>query len=250
MLKDDWQEKGAGHRGRLRDRFQQKGLDSFSDAEVLELLLSFGTPRSDCKEPARLALKHFGSLSSVLEASSLDLLEIQGIGPKNSFAVHFVQAVARRYLKERLRGKRYLHSSDQVREYLLHSMRGLKKEIFTVIFLDSSHAVIDSEIIAEGTINTNTIYPRELLRRALDRNAAALIVAHNHPSGSLQPSRQDKHLTRTLFLVASFMDIHLLDHLIIGDGSFSFADHGLMDEIKEECRNIMNGTMQNAVGLK
>jgi DNA repair protein RadC len=239
--KDHWQEKGVGHRGRLRDRFQQKGLDSFSDAEVLELLLSFGTPRSDCKEPARLALKHFGSLPSVLEASSLDLLEIKGIGPKNSFAVHFVQAVARRYLKERLRGKRYLHSSDQVREYLLHSMRGLKKEIFTVIFLDSSHAVIDSEIVAEGTINFNTVYPRELLRLALDHNAAALIVAHNHPSGSLQPSTQDKHLTRTLFLVASFMNINLLDHLIIGDGSFSFADHGLMDEIKEQCKNLMNG---------
>jgi DNA repair protein RadC len=239
--KNQWQEKGAGHRGRLRDRFQQKGLDSFSDAEVLELLLSFGTPRSDCKESARSALEHFGSFSSVLEASSLDLLKIQGIGPKNSFAIHFVQAVARRYLKERLRGKRYLHSSDQVKEYLLHSMRGLKKEIFTVIFLDSSHAVIDSETISEGTINNTTVYPRELILRALNHNSAALIVAHNHPSGSLQPSSQDKHLTRTLFLAASFLDIHLLDHLIIGDGSFSFADHGLMDEIKEDCKTIING---------
>jgi DNA repair protein RadC len=239
--KNRWQEKGAGHRGRLRDRFQQKGLDSMSDAEVLELLLSFGTPRSDCKEPARLALEHFGSFSSVLEASSLDLSKIPGIGPKNSFAIHFVQAVARRYLKERLRGKRYLHSSDQVKEYLLHSMRGLKKEVFTVIFLDSSHAVIDSETISEGTINNTTVYPRELLLRALNHNSAALIVAHNHPSGSLQPSKQDRHLTRTLFLAASFLDIHLLDHLIIGDGSFSFADHGLMDEIKEDCKTIMNG---------
>ena len=241
MDKDQWQEKGAGHRGRLRDRFQDKGLDSLSDAEVLELLLSFGTPRSDCKEPARQALKYFGSLSAVLEASSQDLLHIKGIGPKNCFAVHFVQAVAGRYLKERLRGKRYLHSSDQVKEYLLHSMRGLKKEIFTVIFLDSSHAVIDSEIISEGTLNNTAVYPRELVIRALDHNAAALIVAHNHPSGSLQPSQQDKHLTRSLFLVASFLDIHLLDHLIIGDGSFSFADNGLMDEIKEECTAIMKG---------
>jgi DNA repair protein RadC len=239
--KEQWQEKGAGHRGRLRDRFQQKGLDGFSDAEVLELLLSFGTPRSDCKAPARSALEYFGSFSSVLEASSLDLLKIPGIGPKNSFAVHFVQAVARRYLKERLRGKRYLHSSDQVKEYLLHSMRGLKKEIFTVIFLDSSHAVIDSETLSEGTINNTTVYPRELLLRALNHNAAALIVAHNHPSGSLQPSKQDKYLTRTLFLASSFLDIHLLDHLIIGDGSFSFADHGLMDEIKEDCQALMNG---------
>ena len=241
MDKDQWQKKGAGHRGRLRDRFQEKGLESLSDAEVLELLLSFGTPRSDCKDPARQALGQFGSLPAVLEASSRDLLKIPGIGPKNCFAVHFVQAVARRYLKERLRGKRYLHSSDQVKDYLLHSMRGLKKEIFTVIFLDSSHAIIDSEIIAEGTINNTTVYPRELVLRALAHNAAAMIVAHNHPSGSLQPSRQDRRLTRSLFLVSSFLDIHLLDHLIIGDGSFSFADHGLMDEIREECTLIMRG---------
>ena len=241
MDKDQWQKKGAGHRGRLRDRFQEKGLDGLSDAEVLELLLSFGTPRSDCKDPARLALRQLGSLASVLEASSADLLKIPGIGPKNCFAVHFVQAVARRYLKERLRGKRYLHSSDQVKDYLLHSMRGLKKEIFTVIFLDSSHAIIDSEIIAEGTINNTTVYPRELVIRALGHNAAAMVVAHNHPSGSLQPSRQDRHLTRSLFLVSSFLDIHLLDHLIIGDGSFSFADNGLMDEIKEECSLLMRG---------
>jgi len=236
--KDHWQEKGKGHRGRLRDRFQEKGLDSLNDAEVLELLLSFGTPRSDCKEQAREALDRFGSFSSVLEASSADLQLIEGIGPKNSFAVHFVQAVSRRYLKERLRGKRYLHSSEQVREYLLHSMRGLKKEIFTVIFLDSSHAVIDSEILTEGTLASTTVYPRELVIKALHHNAAALIVAHNHPSGSLKPSLQDRNLTRSLYLVAHYLDIRILDHLIIGDGFFSFADHGLMDQIREECSTL------------
>lgn len=238
MDKDHWQEKGKGHRGRLRDRFQEKGLDSLNDAEVLELLLSFGTPRSDCKEQTRAALDRFGSFSSVLEASSADLQLIEGIGPKNSFAVHFVQAVSRRYLKERLRGKRYLHSSEQVREYLLHSMRGLKKEIFTVIFLDSSHAVIDSEILTEGTLASTTVYPRELVIKALHHNAAALIVAHNHPSGSLKPSLQDRNLTRSLYLVAHYLDIRILDHLIIGDGFFSFADHGLMDQIREECSTL------------
>ena len=238
MDKDHWQEKGKGHRGRLRDRFQEKGLDSLNDAEVLELLLSFGTPRSDCKEQARAALDRFGSFSSVLEASSADLQLIEGIGPKNSFAVHFVQAVSRRYLKERLRGKRYLHSSEQVREYLLHSMRGLKKEIFTVIFLDSSHAIIDSEILTEGTLASTTVYPRELVIKALHHNAAALIVAHNHPSGSLKPSLQDRNLTRSLYLVAHYLDIRILDHLIIGDGFFSFADHGLMDQIREECSTL------------
>ena len=238
MDKDEWQKKGEGHRQRLRDRFLDRGLDGFSDTEVLELLLTFGTPRSDCKEAARQALAEFGSFAAVFEASIPALQKIPGIGPKNSFAIHFVQGVARRYLKERLQGKRYLHSSAEVRDYLLHSMRGLKKEVFTVIYLDSSHAIIDSEIIAEGTINVNTVYPRELMSRALEQNAAALIVAHNHPSGSLDPSPQDRHLTRTLCLLCSLMQIQLLDHLIIGDGSYSFADHGLMTDIHQECREL------------
>lgn len=240
MEKTDWQKKGAGHRSRLRDRFLKGGLDGFSDAEVLELLLSFGTPRTDCKVPARQALDRFGSLAAVFEAGSSELLEVDGIGPKNSFAVRFVRAVASRYLKERLRGKRYLHSSDQVRDFLLHSMRGLKKEIFVAIFLDSSHAIIDSETIAEGTLANTAVYPRELLLRSLYHNAAALIVAHNHPSGEISPSRQDRHLTKTLYLAASFLDINLLDHLIIGEDTFSFADHGLMDEIKRQCFETMS----------
>lgn len=238
MNKEEWQKKGEGHRQRLRDRFLERGLDGFTDTEVLELLLTFGTPRSDCKEAARAALAEFGSFAAVFEASIPALQTIHGIGPKNSFAIHFVQEVARRYLKERLRGKRYLHSSTEVKDYLIHSLRGLKKEVFTVIFLDSSHAIIDSEVVAEGTINVNTVYPRELISKALTHHAAALIVAHNHPSGSLDPSPQDRHLTRTLCLLCSLMQIQLLDHLIIGDGSYSFADHGLMTEIQQECREL------------
>jgi len=239
MEKKEWQEKGAGHRQRLRDRFLERGLEGFSDAEILELLLSFGTPRSDCKEPAKAALKQFGSLAAVLEEPLAGLQEIKGIGPKNGFAVHFIQAVARRYLKDRLQGKRYLHSSTDVRDYLLHALRGLKKEVLTVIYLDSSHAILGTETVAEGTINVNTVYPRELVKKALQQNAAAMIIAHNHPSGSLDPSAQDMQLTRTLSLLGSMMQIQLLDHIIIGDGSFSFADNGLMTEISRQCRETM-----------
>jgi DNA repair protein RadC len=239
MDKEGWQEKGAGHRQRLRDRFLDRGLEGFSDAEIIELLLSFGTPRSDCKEPARAALKQFGSLAAVLEEPLAGLQEIKGIGPKNGFAVHFIQAVARRYLKDRLQGKRYLHSSTDVRDYLLHAMRGLKKEVLTVIYLDSSHAILGTETVAEGTINVNTVYPRELVKKALQQNSAAMIIAHNHPSGSLEPSAQDMQLTRTLSLLGSMMQIQLLDHIIIGDGSFSFADNGLMTEISKQCRETM-----------
>lgn len=235
MDKEEWQEKGTGHRGRLRDRFLASGIKGFSDAELLELLLSFGTPRTDCKEPARQLLKEFGSFSRVLEAPLIALQEVKGVGPKNSFALHFVHGVASYYLKERLHGKRYLHSSGEVAEYLVHSMRGLKKEVFTVIYLDSSHAIIDSEIVAEGTLNVNTVYPREIVARALQVHAAALVVAHNHPSGSLQPSSQDIKLTKTLWLVCNYMQMQLLDHFIVGNGYYSFSDNGLMQSIKDGC---------------
>ncbi len=239
MEKELWQKKGEGHRARLRDRFLARGLDGFSDVEILELLLSFGTPRTNCKEPARLLLAKYGSFAKVLEAPLASLREVKGIGPKNGFALHFIHAVAGYYLKERLHGKRYLHSSGEVAEYLIHSMRGLKREVFTVIYLDSSHAIIDSEIVAEGTLNVNTVYPREIIKRALEFHAAALIIAHNHPSGSLQPSTQDIKLTRTLVLLCTYMQLQLLDHLIIGDGSYSFADHGVMDSLREECQTVM-----------
>ena len=245
MDKEQWQKKGEGHRQRLRDRFLEHGLEGFSDAEILELLLSFGTPRSDCKEPARAALKQFGSLAAVLEEPITELQQIKGIGPKNGFAVHFIQAVARRYLEQRLRGKRYLHSSTEVRDYLIHSMRGLKKEVLSVIYLDSSHAIIHSETVAEGTINVNTVYPRELIKRALEHNSSAIIIAHNHPSGSLEPSSQDLQLTKTLTLLGNMMQIQLLDHIIIGDGSYSFADHGLMTDISQKCRETMEGLNQS-----
>jgi len=239
--KKEWQNKGAGHRQRLRDKFLELGIESLSNAEILELLLTFGTPRTDCKEPARLALKEYDdSLSAVLDAHPAALQKIKGIGPKNVFALHFIQGVARRYLKQRITGKKYMSSSRDVADYLIHTMRGLKQEVFTVVYLDAAHAVIDTEVLSQGTVTVNTVYPRELVKSALDYNASALVIAHNHPSGSLQPSNQDEQLTRTLYLVCSFMHITLLDHLIIGDGEtvYSFADHGMMAVIRDDCAEL------------
>ncbi len=243
MNKEQWQKKGVGHRQRLREKFLALGIESFSDEEVIELLLTLGTPRSDCKEAARAALKNFGSLPAVLNAPGDELRKIRGIGPKNVFGLHFIQGVARRYLKQDLVGKKYVTSSRQVADYLIHSMRDLEREVFSVVFLDSSHAIIDSKVLAEGTISVNTIYPREVVKAALQHNAAALIIAHNHPSGNLDPSEQDHRLTRHLYLACSFMHINLLDHFIIGKEQrvFSFADEGLMARIREKCESIIRG---------
>ncbi len=242
MDKVEWQKKGVGHRQRLRKKFLERGIEAFTDAEILELLLTFGTPRRDCKEVARASLKYFGnSLAAVLNASQGELEKIQGLGPNNVFALHFVQGVARRYLKQQLPQKKYLTSSRAVADYLIHTLRHQQRELLMTIFLDASHAIIADEVIAEGTINVNTIYPRELVKRALEHNAAAIVIAHNHPSGSLKPSSQDIKLTRTLSLVCSFMNLQLLDHLLVGAGdkTFSFADHGIMADIAEQCANII-----------
>ena len=241
MERDEWQRRGEGHRQRLRDKFLAQGIEAFTDAEIIELLLTFGTPRSDCKEAARALLAQFGSLPAVLDAAPVQLQQVKGVGPKNTFALHFIQGVARRYLHQRVVGKEYVRSSREVADYLIHSMRGLQHEVLTVVFLDAAHAVIDAAVVAEGTVTVNTIYPRELVKAALARNASALVIAHNHPSGSLTPSRQDSELTRSLYLVCSFMHLDLLDHLIIGAGDqvYSFADQGLMATIREDCRRLL-----------
>ena len=241
MERDEWQRRGEGHRQRLRDKFLAQGIEAFTDAEIIELLLTFGTPRSDCKEAARELLARFGSLPAVLDAAPVQLQQVKGVGPKNIFALHFIQGVARRYLRQRVVGKEYVRSSREVADYLIHSMRGLQHEVLTVVFLDAAHAVLDATVVAEGTVTVNTIYPRELVKAALARNASALVIAHNHPSGSLTPSRQDSELTRSLYLVCSFMHLDLLDHLIIGAGDqvYSFADQGLMATIREDCRRLL-----------
>ena len=153
MDKVQWQNKGTGHRKRLRERFLERGLDGFTDSEVLELLLSLGTPRKDCKIQARELLERFGSFASVLDADVAEIQQVKGVGPKNSFALDFVKSVANRYLRQRLNRKSYLKSPQDVIDFLSYSMRGLKREVFSVIYLDSSHAIIETEVVAEGTIN-------------------------------------------------------------------------------------------------
>ena len=238
MEKAQWQKKGSGRRNRLRQRFLDHGLRGFSDTEILEVLLSFGTPRKDCKVQARALLTRFETFSGVLDASHQALLSVEGVGPKSSFALGFVKSTAEHYLKQRLKTRHYLKSSAQVIDYLSHSLRGLQVEVLTVIYLDAALAIIDSEQVAKGTVTVNTVYPREIIKKALSRNASALIVAHNHPSGVLTPSKQDRQLTRQLFLACSLMHIRLLDHLIIGDGHFSFADAGIIDQIAEWCGSV------------
>lgn len=229
-----------GHRQRLRDKYNDLTINGLTDDETLELLLTLGTPRRDCKDLARALLKEFGSLAQIFEAQPQQLLNIKGMGEQNSFVLTFIHDVARRFLAQRLQGRNVLQSSTDVADYLNHAMRHLKKEVFMVIYLDSSFAILDTRTLFEGTLATNTIYPREFIKSILDINGAAVIVAHNHPSGNQTPSESDMKLTRTLHHACAMLDIRFLDHLIIGrePRPYSFADQGLMEEIHLEFQNL------------
>ncbi len=241
MKKEAWQKKLAGHRQRLRERFLEYGLSSFTDDEILELLLSLGTPRQDCKERARAARKHFGSLAAVLEAPDRELLKIRGIGPNNIFALKFIHEVARKFLRCRLEGKNYIKAASDMAEYLWHSLSFKDKEVFVVAFLDAAHGIIKIEELFKGTLTASVVYPREVIKKALDYQAAALIFAHNHPSGSIEPSRADHAVTKRLFLGARLLDIQVLDHIIIGGpGSYlSFAEEGWIEEMGREVASML-----------
>lgn len=222
-----------GHRKRLREKFIKSGLKGFHDYEIVELLLTLGSPRKDCKPQAKEAIKRFKTLRGVLEAPSEELQEIDGIGAHNAFGIKLVQEVAREFLKERIMDKPFYRSSQEVFDYLYHSMRDLDKEVFKVIFLDVQNQVIEVEDLFEGTLTASSVYPREVMKSAIKHNAASLIFAHNHPSGNPAPSESDKEITRDLILAANIMQIEVLDHIIIGENKyFSFADEGLIEEFE------------------
>ena len=219
----------VGHRQRLRDRFFQNGLESFHDYEVLELLLTLATPRKDMKPQAKELIRRFGSLAGVLDAPMLALQDIKGIGAANIFALKLPHSIGRRYLFEQTKGKDYLRSSRTVKDYLTHNLRERNREVFMVIFLDGQNQVIKMEELFIGTLTTSAIYPREVVQKVLDYDAANVILVHNHPSGNLTPSNSDRAVTTKLQTALTAIDVDILDHLIVGGNEFfSFADHKLL----------------------
>ena len=221
----------AGHRKRLREKFIKSGLSGFSDYEVVELLLSLGTPRKDCKPQAKEALKKFKTLRGVLSASIEELQQIKGIGAHSAFGIKLMQEVAREYLREKIIDKPVFQSSQEIFDYLYHSMRDLKKEVFKVLYLTSQNQIIDTADLFEGTVNSSSVAPRQIIEQALVHNADALIFAHNHPSGNCEPSKSDKDLTRDLVFAGATVQMKILDHLIIGNNRyFSFAGEGLISQ--------------------
>ncbi len=233
--KAQFNKSSEGHRKRLREKFMKSGLDGFHDYEIVELLLTLGQPRKDCKQAAKEAIKRFKNLRGVLEASPAELEQIEGIGPLNSFGFRLVREVSGEYLKERALDKLSLNSEKAVCEYLYQSMSGLKKEIFKVLFLNSQNELLETEDISQGTVNASAVFAREVMESAIRHHATALIFVHNHPSGNIMPSQEDKNITRELVLVSEGMSLKVLDHLIIGDNThYSFAAQGLIGKYETE----------------
>lgn len=219
----------SGHRQRLRERFLNAGLQGFHDYEVIELLLTLGTPRRDCKQAAKDALKKFGSLNAVLEADPKELQAINGIGPNNVFGLKLTQTVARRYLADRIIGQDIITSSDEVLDYLKHNLRDKTQKIFSVIYLNGRNEIIGMEELFYGSLTTSAVYPREVVKKVLKQNAAAVIFVHNHPSGNLNPSEEDIKITKKLKDAVATIDVKVHDHLIIaGNNYYSFADNNLL----------------------
>jgi len=227
--------KGAGHRQRLREKFLASGLSGFHDYEVVELLLTIATPRKDCKEIAKALLQRFKSLQRILEASPRELCEIEGVGPLNQFGIKLVKAVADRYLEKRLIEKDPLNNSRELYEYLCGTIRDKLREYFKVVFLDAKNRVLAVETLFKGTLTASSVYPREVILAALNHDAAALIFAHNHPSGDPAPSPEDMAITRQLVLACAAVGITVHEHIVMGNNAYySFADHGHIARIYRE----------------
>lgn len=226
---------GAGHRKRLKERFLRNGLDGFHDYEVIELLLSLNTPRKDCKQSAKHLLKQFKTFQAVLEADTQSLCRVPGVGPANSLGLKLIKAVADRYLKTKIIAKDVVQNATDLIEYLKQAIGYKRKEVFVAVFLDAKNRVLTSRILFEGSLTSSSVYPREVIISALQHNAAAVIFAHNHPSGDVQPSDNDIRITRQLFFALKYAGIIVHEHLIISnEGYYSFAGQGIISTLNKE----------------
>ncbi|WP_428428603.1 RadC family protein [Pararhizobium sp.] len=211
-----------GHRDRLRTRYKDHGDTALADYEILELLLFRLIPRRDTKPIAKALLERFGTLAGVFGASPALLQEVKGIGEAVAFDLKLTSTVAHRTLKSELKGKQVLASWSSVIDYCHAAMAHETREQFRILFLDKRNALIADEVQQTGTVDHTPVYPREVVKRALELSATALILVHNHPSGDPTPSRADIEMTKMIVDTAKPLGITVHDHIIIGkDGHAS-----------------------------
>lgn len=210
-----------------REKLIQRGPESLSDAELLAIFLRTGTQGMNVLELADKLLQEFGSLRKLFSATEEEFCQHKGIGQAKYVQLQAVLEMTQRYLAETLNRGDALTSPTHTKLYLSSVLRDRQREAFYILFLDNQNRVIKDEVMFEGTIDAASVYPREVVKRALFHNAAALILAHNHPSGVAEPSQADRRITRRLTDALALVDIRVLDHFVVGDGEVvSFAERG------------------------
>lgn len=214
---------------RPREKLLQRGADALTDAELLAIFLRTGSKGVTAIDLAYNLLSQFSSLRNLFNANLDDFSKTKGIGPAKYVQLQAVLEMSKRYLDETLARQSAISSPDDTRQYLKAQLRDRPYEVFAALFLDNRHQVIKFEELFRGTIDGASVYPREVVKAALQHNAAAIIIAHNHPSGVAEPSQADERITHRLKDALGLVDIRLLDHLIIGDGDIvSLAERGVI----------------------
>jgi DNA repair protein RadC len=219
----------AGHRERLRIRFLKGGAEAMPDYEMLELVLFAAVPRRDTKPLAKALIARFGSFAEVIAAKRERLLEVEGVGEAVVNQLKIVEAAAQRLARGKVIGRPALSSWPALLDYCMAAMARSQTEEFRVLFLDRKNVLVADEVQSKGTVDHTPVYPREIVRRALEHGASAIILVHNHPSGDPTPSRADIELTREIAAAARALKIAVHDHLVIGRGGHaSFKSLGLL----------------------
>ena len=214
---------------RPREKLLAHGPAALADAELIALLLRTGLPGVSVLQLAQQMLDSFGGISGLLHASSDDLKRIKGLGPAKRAEISAVIELARRSLRHQLSERPLFDAPPKVKEYVSLQLAQRGHEVFAVLFLDAQNRLLKLEEMFRGTLTQTSVYPREVVKRALELHAAAVILAHNHPSGAAEPSRADEYLTQTLKSALALVDVRVLDHLVVGQGQVvSFAERGLL----------------------
>jgi len=214
---------------RPREKLLARGADALSDAELLAIFLRTGCAGQSAVDLARALLLEFGDLASLLSADKARFCRARGLGEAKFVQLQAVLELARRHLGEHLQREHVMTSPARVAEFLQAQLGQSRREIFGALFLDAQHRLIAWEKLFYGTVDGASVHPREVVSRALQHNAAALIFAHNHPSGVAEPSEADRHITRQLRDALALVDVRVLDHLVVGAGySVSLAERGLL----------------------
>ncbi len=218
-----------GHRERLRKKYLKSGSHSLHDYEMIELLLTFIIPRKDTKQQAKDLLKKFENIHNIITADYNELIKINGLSERGAVLFPLIKDICTKVLSNSVENINLLNNSTKIADFAKLKMGGLKEEHFMVFFLNTKNHLIHHEIETKGTVNQAVIYPRNVMKKALQYNAVSIIIVHNHPTGMCEPSAQDTALTQSIKKAGETIGIQLLDHIIVGKfGHFGFKENNLI----------------------